>query len=506
MGDGTEFFSSPDGLTWTNVGDLPSGDPWTFVGDLVYAPTHDRWVAPVVSFGPFKSGMAYSDDDGATWAVTETLFEKTGDTGVFSYFGTDILICDGTNFVSAVHLPQGPGSTDDQFCIIRSSDGISWTFQAEGTPPFTPTHRGYSVDLDMFIVLGEEYDPGEDFMPMLYAYSTDAGATWTRGTVSPTCYSHGGKNIVWSEDLELFVTVVSETAADSAPGNKILTSPDGASWTFRTIPMPNGGADDGNRGWTDVFETGSSLTVVGYDYDNPTDPESLATSTDAVTWSLLDIGIGDWDSSLATGGAVYAPELDDVFIYSYGTDVLTGVGFAPPAGITIDAVDPAIGDTAGGDTVEITGSGFDADVQVVFDHIFPLSVVWNSPTSITVVIPPHAPGLVDVTVTNPDDGEFDTGEGIFEYVDTDSPLGTPQISFLGSGCGVGAVDPDEGPMTGGTAVQINGQGFVAGSEVRFGGLLATDVVIDPSGTFLTCVTPAHPVGAVDVEIISPVLD
>ena len=62
-----------------------------------------------------------------------------------------------------------------------------------------------------------------------------------------------------------------------------------------------------------------------------------------------------------------------------------------------------------------------------------------------------------------------------------------------------SVTPDRGVPAGGDTVTIVGAGFVAGAVVEFGGLAATDVAVVNS-TSLTCKTPAHALGPVDVTV------
>ena len=64
-----------------------------------------------------------------------------------------------------------------------------------------------------------------------------------------------------------------------------------------------------------------------------------------------------------------------------------------------------------------------------------------------------------------------------------------------------SVDPSSGPPAGGTAVTIAGSGFAAGATVTFDGVSATSVVV-VGDTQITCITPAHAVGAVDVVVTS----
>lgn len=61
------------------------------------------------------------------------------------------------------------------------------------------------------------------------------------------------------------------------------------------------------------------------------------------------------------------------------------------------------------------------------------------------------------------------------------------------------ISPATGSVSGGTAVTITGTEFATGATVTFGGDSATDVVVT-SATEITCVTPAHAAGAVDVVV------
>lgn len=65
-----------------------------------------------------------------------------------------------------------------------------------------------------------------------------------------------------------------------------------------------------------------------------------------------------------------------------------------------------------------------------------------------------------------------------------------------------SLDVTSGTAAGGTAVDITGTGFTATPGVTFGGTAATSVV-RVSATHVTCVTPAHAVGAVDVVLTNP---
>jgi hypothetical protein len=84
----------------------------------------------------------------------------------------------------------------------------------------------------------------------------------------------------------------------------------------------------------------------------------------------------------------------------------TGQGNTGPSSITEYAALPAVtsissssGGVAGGERVTLSGFYFAADATVTFGGVPATSVVVNSSTSITAVVPAHAAGKVDVVVS-----------------------------------------------------------------------------------------------------------
>lgn len=67
---------------------------------------------------------------------------------------------------------------------------------------------------------------------------------------------------------------------------------------------------------------------------------------------------------------------------------------------------------------------------------------------------------------------------------------------------VTAINPNSGPVAGGTAVAITGTNFAAGATVTFGGTAATGVTVD-SSTSISATAPAHTAGSVDVTVTNP---
>jgi hypothetical protein len=78
----------------------------------------------------------------------------------------------------------------------------------------------------------------------------------------------------------------------------------------------------------------------------------------------------------------------------------------------------------------------------------------------------------------------------------------PEIAPAGPSIVLLAISASAGPVAGGTVVTIFGTGFAENAVVLFGQLHATEVVVHNS-TRLTCRTPEHVAGMVDVTVSNP---
>jgi hypothetical protein len=161
------------------------------------------------------------------------------------------------------------------------------------------------------------------------------------------------------------------------------------------------------------------------------------------------------------------------------------LGLKPPK---IAAVTPATDFEKGGAQVTISGTGFTPQ-SVTFGGTAG-TIVAAAATAVLVVVPPHAPGAVDVTVTNID-GVSDTLPAGFTYVA--APVGAPAPVLT-------SISPSSGADLGGTPVSIVGANFQTGVQVFFGGAAATFVSFNATGIVVT--TPAHAGGFVDVTVVN----
>ena len=135
----------------------------------------------------------------------------------------------------------------------------------------------------------------------------------------------------------------------------------------------------------------------------------------------------------------------------------------------VQSVSPNTGSPQGGETVTIIGGGFEDPIRVTFDGV-PAQIQFASTTQIRVTTPPLLAGLppggtqaVTVAVTirrNTPDERTDSLPSGFVYTNGGGG-GILQPSVF-------SVTPASGPNEGGTQVTINGDGFEAPVQVKFG--------------------------------------
>ncbi len=94
----------------------------------------------------------------------------------------------------------------------------------------------------------------------------------------------------------------------------------------------------------------------------------------------------------------------------------------PLASPVVTALSESLGSTGGGAEVRIHGSGFlnlEGGAVVIFGGVRAPQVSFVSSTTITATVPPHAAGLVDLIVSNPD-GQSGRLADAYTYVSPDS--------------------------------------------------------------------------------------
>ena len=162
-------------------------------------------------------------------------------------------------------------------------------------------------------------------------------------------------------------------------------------------------------------------------------------------------------------------------------------GGAPLTPIVI-SLDPDTRGSIGVYSVDILGENFQEGATVTFAGHPASRVIFEGPQLLVVTSPRLPPGVVDVTVANPDGG-FGTLEGSYTYIGGSAPV-------------VVGIEPGSGRLGGGTEVTISGANFATGATVTFGGIRATSIVVEDAGT-VTALTPAHIAEDVEVLVTNP---
>jgi hypothetical protein len=164
--------------------------------------------------------------------------------------------------------------------------------------------------------------------------------------------------------------------------------------------------------------------------------------------------------------------------------VAAAYAFLPPPVVT--SVNPPHGPVAGGAVVKLGGAGFQPGAQVTLGGVN-AEVLSTSAAALQVRTGAGMPlGELSLTVQNPDGQATHLPKAY-------RTLPPPTVS---------GITPSGGPTSGGTHVQVAGEGFRVGARVFIGGIEAQSVVF-VSGTSLTAVTPAGPAGAAPLRVVNP---
>ena len=171
----------------------------------------------------------------------------------------------------------------------------------------------------------------------------------------------------------------------------------------------------------------------------------------------------------------------------------TGLGSAARADAApvITGLSPDYGPTAGGTSVEISGSGFTGATAVWFGYGNPVPYTVVNDGEITATSPPGGPGVTTVWVLADGTISQDSYLTNFTYL---SPETAPVITGL---------NPAYGPTSGGNTVAILGSDFTGATSVTFGGVAATNVTV-VSDAQLNVTAPAGTSGYATVTVTNPV--
>lgn len=153
---------------------------------------------------------------------------------------------------------------------------------------------------------------------------------------------------------------------------------------------------------------------------------------------------------------------------------------------TVTSVTDNNGPESGGNTVTVTGTGFDTsgNFTVLFGAQLCTNITSVTATTFDCDVPANTAGVYNVTVTNTDDNQVGVGIGEYTYnpAPTITDVTTPIAPLI-----------DYGPIAGGNTIEVQGTNFQAGLTIE---------LTDEGGTNQTC-TNLNNLTATSVECDVP---
>lgn len=194
-------------------------------------------------------------------------------------------------------------------------------------------------------------------------------------------------------------------------------------------------------------------------------------------------GITKTATTISGGAPTGTVGAQDVVITVDGLTSTGTAAYTYDAAPTISNATPITGASTGGTTVTITGTGFVNGCAATLGGVSQ-AVAFVSSVSLTFPSATHSgtSAALTIVVTNPD-AQTATRAAAFSYAAPASISASPNNGLIG----------------GGTSVTVSGTGVGASPAVTFGGVTATSIV-RVSESSITCNTPAHATGQVDVVV------
>jgi hypothetical protein len=242
--------TSPDGITWTAQSEI-SGDQW--------------WEAVVYASGIFVSvgyseddysGMVMTSTDGITWTEREGI-SSSEEWASIAYGAGRFVVGNYGGYV------------------MTSVDGIAWVY------PGPEEEQGSWTDIAYGNGVYVAVDAGQDMVLV----STN-GLNWTLRNAPGQ----------WWEAITFGNGTFVAVGRDFLSG-RVMTSPDGITWTEQTGPGVEKFPED-------VIYAGGQFVLVGYDWDGT--GGIVMTSPDGITWTeQTDISGDQHWYAIAYGGGIY---------------------------------------------------------------------------------------------------------------------------------------------------------------------------------------------------------
>ena len=187
------------------------------------------------------------------------------------------------------------------------------------------------------------------------------------------------------------------------------------------------------------------------------------------------------------------------------------------------SITPTGGTTLGDTRVTITGTNLAGATAVTIGGVAAKSFTVVDANTIAAITPAHDAGAVDVVVWTPRGAA--TGRALYSYDSlvpavviggavvagvavgvaalagggTEPPPVYPHVPAVPT---VTSVNPNAGPILGGSSATIRGTNLTGATTVKIGGVLTSSFTV-VNATTITAIAPAHAPGTVDVAVTTP---
>ncbi len=450
-------------------------------GMVVVSATQVTCNTPGHSAGPADVVLTNTDGQSGTLAASftyqaaPTIASLTPNSGALAG-GTAIIVA-GTGFITGASVTIGGNACNA--IVVNSPIQITCS---------TPAHVAGTVSALVANTDGQSFT-----LPNAYTYEPAPTVT----AISPVAGSVGGGTPITITGTG-FLTGASVTLGGTACTSVTVSS--GTSLTCTSgahvagvgdITVANADTQFGTLVGGYTYQPAPTVTSIS-PASGPTfgGTNVIITGTNFLAGATANLGGLACSVTLVTSTQVYcttgAHSAGIVSVQVVNTDNQTGSlvnGYTYQVAPQITSINPTAGPLLGGNTLSLTGADFiaGASVRVGLNTCSSPNVL--NPNLVSCVVPSGLAGTYDVTLTNPDGQFFDLAAS---YTYEPAPS-------------VGTVAPTAGAVSGGTALTITGTGFLTGAAVTVGGSTCTTVVV-VSATQITCNTPAHLAGAVDIVV------
>jgi hypothetical protein len=514
--DGTSALSDTwtfDGTKWTELAPATS-PPARSDASMAY----DSSLGKLVLFGGRSGGLGMSDTwtfDGTNWteltpatsppARSDASMAYDSSLGKLVLFGGagngstylgDTWTFDGTNWTELAPATSPPARSDASMAYDSSGSrlvlfggtsgsgplGDTWTFDGTTWAPSSATGPVARQDSGM------AYDPASNeavlfggvgsssFLSDTWAFD---GTGWSQVETAQSPSPRSAFGITYDGNLSQ-IEIFGGLLNGQPLGGTYVLGDAGVPGAPGTPTAAATGSGEATLSWSAPSDTGGSPVTSYVVTPNPACPGcgGLAPSGTSTTVSGL------------TNGTSYTFTVAAVNVAGTGAQSGASNAVTPMGEPTVTQISPDEGPSAGGTSINVTGTGFysDGSTTVQVGSSAATSVSCTTATSCSATTPAGS-GTVDVTVTTPS-GTSATGPADhFSYVPAPSVTG---------------VSPSAGSTGGGSQIVVSGTGFytVPGdTSVEVGGTPATDVSCS-TDTACEAVTPPGK-GVADVTVTTP---